>query len=104
MRRIAPHRTLVRGGMNICTGWQVDIPGCLHLPKVTLSDVAGLECRRNLAGQAGPNCALGFGDPSWPGTEQDRKVTAITAASGHESPDSTLLTPSNASSRPSRMA
>src|SRR3979411_96734 len=32
------------------------------------SDVAGLECRRNLAGQAGSNCALGFGDPSWPGT------------------------------------
>ena len=28
-----------------------------------------------LEGQAGSNWALGFGHPSWPGTEQDRKVT-----------------------------
>jgi hypothetical protein len=71
---------------------------------LTFSDVAGLECRRNLADQAGSNWALGFGHPSWPGLEQDRKVTGIMAASGHGSPDSTLLTPSGASSRPSRIA
>jgi hypothetical protein len=59
---------------------------------------------RNLADQAGSNWALGFGHPSWPGMEQDRKVTGITAASGHGSPDSTLLTPSGALSRPSRVA
>ena len=54
--------------------------------------------------QPGQILALDFGHPSWPGTEQDRKVTGITAVSGRGSPDSTLLTPSGASSRPSRMA
>ncbi len=54
--------------------------------------------------QPGSNWALGFGHPSWRGTEQDRKVTGMTAVNGYGSPDSTLLTPSGASSWPSRMA
>jgi hypothetical protein len=46
---------------------------------------------RNLATKR-VKLGLGFGQPSWPGMEQDRKVTGTTA-SGHGSPDSTLLTP-----------
>ena len=53
-------------------------------PTLPVSNVA--EIRLD---QAGSNWELGFAHPSWPATEQDRKVTGITA-SGHGNPDNTF--------------
>jgi hypothetical protein len=70
-------------------------------PFLTLPVSNAAETWRAKRGQTG---RWVLAHPSWPGTEQDRKVTGITAASGHGSPDSTLLMPSGASSRPRRVA